>query len=100
MISALVYRKPMHTDLYLHYSSKPWIGCKKSVVSSFNRAYSTVTYKDDLAEENARMQLVLKKNWYHESNITKILKKITNCLSQSQWQMSFTDIQEEEIRWV
>ena len=62
MISILVYRKPMHTDLYLHYrnrfytyTSKPWIGCKKGVVSSFNRAYSTVTHKDDLAEENATM---------------------------------------------
>ena len=62
-ISVLVYRKPMHTDLYLQYSSNPQIDCKESVVSTlFNTAYSIVTNKDDLTKENARVQLVLKEN--------------------------------------
>ena len=40
-ISVLVYRKPTHTDQYLHYSSHHQTSCKESVVSSlFNRAYS------------------------------------------------------------
>ena len=47
-ISVLVYRKPTHTDQYLHYSSHHQTSCKVSVVSSlFNRAYSIITNKDD-----------------------------------------------------
>ena len=54
-ISVLVYRKPTHTDQYLHYSSHHQTSCKKSVVSSlFNRAHSIITNKDDLHKENAK----------------------------------------------
>ena len=34
-ISVLVYRKPTHTDQYLHYSSHHQTSCKENVVSSF-----------------------------------------------------------------
>ena len=48
-ISVLVYRKPTHTDQYLHYSSHHQTSCKESVVSSlFNIAYFIITNKDDL----------------------------------------------------
>ena len=51
-ISVLVYRKPTHTDQYLHYSSHYQTSCKKSVVSSLlNRTYSIITNKDDLHKE-------------------------------------------------
>ena len=51
-ISVLVYRKPTHTDQYLHYSSHYQTSCKESVVSSlFNRAYSIITNKDDLQKK-------------------------------------------------
>ena len=33
-ISVLVYRKPTHTDQYLHYSSHHQTSCKESVASS------------------------------------------------------------------
>ena len=56
-ISVLVYRKPIHTDQYLHYSSHHQTSCKESVVSSlFNRPYSIITNKDDLHKENARIK--------------------------------------------
>ena len=101
-ISVLVYRKPTHTDQYLHYSSHHQTSCKKSVVSSlFNKAYSIITNKDDLHKENARIKQVLKENGYQESIISKIFKRITNNnhrLSQSQKLTQATDIQEEEIR--
>ena len=78
-ISVLVYRKPTHTDQYLHYSSHHQTSCNESVVSSlFNRAYSIVTNKDDLHKENARIKQVLKENGYQESIISKIFKRITN----------------------
>ena len=100
-ISVLVYRKPTHTDQYLHYSSHHQTSCKESVVSSlFNRAYSIITNKDDLHKENARIKQVLKENGYQESIISKIFKRITNnrSLPQSQQLTEATDIQEEDIR--
>ena len=60
-ISVSVYRKPTHTDQYLHYSSHHQTSCKDSVISSsFNRAYCIITNKDDLHKENARTRQVLK----------------------------------------
>ena len=99
-ISVLVYRKPTHTDQYLHYSSHHQTSCKESVFSTlFNRAYSIITNKDDLHKENARIKQVLKENEYRE-NINEIFRRITNnqSLSQSQQLTQATDIQEEEIR--
>ena len=96
-ISVLVYRKPTHTDQYLHYSSHHQTSCKESVVSSlFNRAYSIITNKDDLDKENARIKQVLKENGYQESIISKIFKRITNNHSLSQLQQQ-TQAAEEEI---
>ena len=86
-ISVVVYRKPTHTDKYLHYSSHHQTSCKESAVSSlFNRTYSIITNKDDLTKENARIKQVVKENGYQESIISKIFKRITNnhSLSQSQ----------------
>ena len=100
-ISVLVYRKPTHTDQYLHYSSHHQTSCKESVVSPlFNRAYSIITNKDELHKENARIKQVLNENGYQKSIISKIFKRITNnhSLPQSQQLTQATDIQEEEIR--
>ena len=100
-ISVLVYRKPTHTDKYLHYSSHHQTSCKESVVSSlFNRAYSIITNKDDLHKENAGIKQVLKENGYQESIISKIFKRITNnhSLPQLQQQTQAADIQGEEIK--
>ena len=48
-ISVLVYRKPTHTDQYLHYHFHHQTSCKESVFSTlFNRTYSIITNKDDL----------------------------------------------------
>ena len=56
-VSVLVYRKPMYTDQYLHYSSPHQTSCKESVVSSaLNRENFTITDKDDLTKENARIK--------------------------------------------
>ena len=94
--SVLVYRKPTHTDQYLHYSSRHQTSCKESVVSFlFNRAYSIITNKDNLHKENHRIKRVLKENGYQERIISKVFKRINNnhSLSQSQLQTQATDIQ-------
>ena len=94
-ISVLVYRKPTHTDQYLHYSSNHRTSCKKSVVFSlFNRAYSIITNKDDLHKENTRIKQVLKENGYQESINSKIFQRITNnhSLPQLQQQTQATGI--------
>ena len=94
-IFVLMYKKPTHTDKYLHYSSHHQTSCKLSVVSSlFNRAYSIITNKDDLHKENARMKQVLKENGYQKSIISKIFQS----LPQLQQQTQAADIQKDEIR--
>ena len=86
-ISVLVYRKPTHTDQYLHYSSHHQTSCKESVVSSlFNKAYSIITNKDDLHKENARIKQVLKENDIEKALLIKSLGElliITACLSHN-----------------
>ena len=99
--SVLVYRKPTHTEQYLHYRSHHQTSCKDSIVSSLlNRAYSIMTNKDDLHKENTRIKQVLKENGYQKSIISKTFKRITNnhSLPQSQQLTQATNIQEEEIR--
>ena len=99
--SVLVYRKPTHTEQYLHYRSHHQTSCKDSIVSSLlNRAYSIITNKDDLHKENTRIKQVLKENGYQKSIISKTFKRITNnhSLPQSQQLTQATNIQEEEIR--
>ena len=100
-ISVSVYRKPTHTDQYLHYSSHHQKSCKESIVSSlFNRAYSIITNKDDLHKENAGIKQMLKENGYQQSIINKIFRRITNhhSLPQSHQITQARDIQEKEIR--
>ena len=100
-ISVLVYRKPTHTDQYLHLSSQLQTSCKKSGASSLsNRANSIITNKDDLHKENARMKQVLNENGYQKSIISKIFRRIlkNHSLPRSQQLTKATDIQEEEIK--
>ena len=54
---------------------------------------------DDLTKESAGIKEVFQENSYHESIISKILKRITNnlSLSQSQQPTQAKDIQEDEI---
>ena len=62
-ISVLIYRKPTHTDQYLHYSSHHQTSFKGSLVSYlFNRAYSIIINKDDLYKENATIKQMLNEN--------------------------------------
>ena len=69
------------------------------ISSLFNRAYSSITNKDDLRKENARTKQVLKENGDQESIINNIFGRFTNNHSLAQSQLTqATDIQEEEIK--
>ena len=82
-ISALVYRKPTHTDQYLYYNSHHQTSCKESLVSSlFNTACSIITHKDDLDIENTRIKQVLNENGYQVRKYFRELLAITACLSR------------------
>ena len=84
----MVYRKPTHTDQYLHDSAHHPTSCKESVISSlFNRAYFITTKKAYLTKDNAVVKQVLTEKGYQESIISKIFRELltlTGCLSQSQ----------------
>ena len=97
-ISLLVYMKSTNSDQYLHHSSHHQTSCKCCSLL-VNRAYSTITKKDDFNKQNARIKHMLKENRYQE-NIGKILKGITNnhSLVQSEQLMQATNTQEEEIK--
>ena len=78
-IFVLLFRKPTHTDQYLHYSSHHQTSSRESVVSSLlNKAYSIISNKDDLHKENARIKQVLRENGYQERIINKIFRRINN----------------------
>ena len=93
IISVLVYRKPMHTDQYLHNSSHHQTSCKERVVSFFfNRASSVITKKKWLNQRKDWNKACIKKN-------SKIFKtNYTHSLPQSQQQMQSIDIQYKETK--
>ena len=65
MLSATVYRKPTHTDRYLHYSSHHPTSVLRGVVRSlFDRAKKVTTYEEDLQKENEHLNHVFTKNGY------------------------------------
>ena len=66
--SVLVYRKPTHTDEYLHYSFHYQGSCKEDVVFSLlEGTYSIVANEDGLTKENIRVKHVLKDKRYKKA---------------------------------
>ena len=51
------YKKPMHTDQYLHYISHHQTSRTESFVSTlFNKVYSVISNEDNMTKKNTRIK--------------------------------------------
>ena len=68
-----VFRKPTHTDRYLHFSSHHPASAKRAAVRSlFDRARNVTLRKENLREEEAHLTTTFKRNGYPLSFIRAI----------------------------
>ena len=85
-ISVSVYRKPTHTDKYLHYESHHPMHVKRGVVKSlYDRARRVVTTDAGLESEKGHLNRVLLSNGYPQSFININSKeRIVNARDQEE----------------
>jgi len=70
-----VYRKPTHTDRYLHAKSHHHPAQKQSVISSLvHRAFS-ISQPDNINQELKHVKTALLQNGYSSSNIQKVINR-------------------------
>ena len=65
-----VYRKPTHTDRYLHYSSHHPSYVKRSVASSLFHRARTIASGENVGREERHLDLVLRNNGYPDHVIS------------------------------
>ena len=76
-LSAKVYRKPTHTDLYLQWDSHHTIAAKYSVVSTLHhRCKAVCSTQQLLDEEENHLQKVLTENKYPNWALNRVKNKI------------------------
>ena len=64
-LDVTVFRKPMHTDRYLHFSSHHPASAKRAAVRSlFDRARNVTLRKENLQEEEEHLTTTFKQNGY------------------------------------
>ena len=70
MLTSTVYRKPTHTDRYLHYTSHHPVHVKRGVVRSlYDRARRVTNMESDLGREEDHLHRVFSNNGYPEAII-------------------------------
>ena len=81
-----VYRKPTHTDRYLHAESQHHPTQKQSAINSLvHRAFS-ISDKEHLQTELNHLKLALQKNGHDKKDIIKTINKHTNKITISDTQ--------------
>ena len=76
-LSTRVYRKPIHTDLYLQWDSHHTIAAKYSVVSTLHhRAKAVCSTQQLLDEEEYHLQKVLRETKYPNWTLNRVKNKI------------------------
>lgn len=78
-----VYRKPTHTDRYLHASSHHHPAQKNSVVSSLVYRALTISQDDNLEHELSHLTQALISNGYSKSNINRVINRLKNKISHN-----------------
>ena len=75
-ISVKIYRKPMHTNQYLKYTSRNPTSAKQSVITAlFDRADNVVSNEEDKIEEKHHILAALQQNGYPKEFIQRTVKK-------------------------
>ncbi|XP_018311528.1 uncharacterized protein [Mycetomoellerius zeteki] len=73
-----VYRKPTHTDRYLHAESHHHPAQKQSAINSLVHRAFTISDKEHLQTELNHLKLTLQKNGHDKKDITKVINKHAN----------------------
>ena len=76
-----VYRKPTHTDRYLHATSHHHPSQKNSVISSLVYRALTISEPTSLDEELKHLNQTLTRNGYNSKNINQTTKRLKNKIS-------------------
>jgi hypothetical protein len=90
-----VYRKPTHTDRYLHATSHHHPTQKNSVISSLIYRALTISEPTSLNEELEHLNQVLTKNGYKSKDIHRTTERLKNKISNST-NMNTSSEKEEE----
>ena len=70
-----VYRKDMHTDIYLHANSHHHPSQKVDIIKTLATKAKRISYADQLKNELDHLGMVFKKNGYHNKQINEAINK-------------------------
>ncbi|XP_072019689.1 uncharacterized protein [Amphiura filiformis] len=76
-LSFAIYRKPTHTDQYLHFTSSHHMSAKNSVVNTLVHRALTLCDEEHQKDELKHIEKALNKNGYPSNLIHKAIKKQT-----------------------
>ena len=83
-LSFSIYRKPTHTDQYLHYTSGHHMSAKNSVVNTLVHRALTLCDQEYPKDELKHIEKALNKNGYPSNLVHKAIKKQTGKQSEIQ----------------
>jgi len=81
-----MYRKPTHTDRYLHAESYHHPAQKQSAINSLVHRTFTISDKEYLQTELNYLKIALQKNGHDKKDIIKIINKHANKITVSDTQ--------------
>ena len=81
-LSFSIYRKPTHTDQYLHYTSGHHMSAKNSVVNTLVHRALTLCDQEYQKDELKHIEKALNKNGYPSNLVHKAIKKQTGKQSE------------------
>jgi hypothetical protein len=83
-LSHTAFRKPTHTDLYLHVDSEHHLAQKKGVLSTLFHSACTICDDDNLQKQILHLRETFKKNGYSSQDIQQALHPKTKPKTESE----------------